>query len=84
MKGRLPIVGQPNPDVPKDVHLVGRYALVEWLSTAFVIGFTVTTLIAIVALQSTSHAITAAQLAEGFTFQLPANLATAFGAFGLT
>lgn len=31
MKGRLPIVGQPNPDVPRDVHLVGRYALgVTW------------------------------------------------------
>ena len=31
MKGRLPILGQPNPDVPKDVHLVGRYALgVTW------------------------------------------------------
>ena len=31
MKGRLPIHGQPNPDVPRDVHLVGRYALgVTW------------------------------------------------------
>ena len=31
MKGRLPILGQPNPDVPKDVHLVGRYALgITW------------------------------------------------------
>jgi DUF971 family protein len=31
VKGRLPILGQPNPDVPKDVHLVGRYALgVTW------------------------------------------------------
>jgi DUF971 family protein len=31
VKGRLPIVGQPNPDVPRDVHLVGRYALgVTW------------------------------------------------------
>jgi DUF971 family protein len=31
MKGRLPILGQPSPDVPKDVHLVGRYALgVTW------------------------------------------------------
>ena len=31
MKGRLPILGQPNPDVPRDVHLVGRYALgVTW------------------------------------------------------
>jgi DUF971 family protein len=24
---QLPIVGQPNPNEPKDVHLVGRYAL---------------------------------------------------------
>jgi DUF971 family protein len=31
VKGRLPILGQPNPDVPKDVHLVGRYALgITW------------------------------------------------------
>jgi DUF971 family protein len=31
VKGRLPILGQPNPDMPKDVHLVGRYALgVTW------------------------------------------------------
>jgi DUF971 family protein len=31
MKGRLPILGQPSPDVPRDVHLVGRYALgVTW------------------------------------------------------
>jgi DUF971 family protein len=31
VKGRLPIFGQPNPDVPRDVHLVGRYALgVTW------------------------------------------------------
>lgn len=27
----LPILGQPDPNVPKDVHLVGRYALgVTW------------------------------------------------------
>jgi hypothetical protein len=27
----LKIVGQPDPGVPKDVHLVGRYALgVDW------------------------------------------------------
>ena len=30
-KPRLPIVGQPDPDTPTDVHLVGRYALgVTW------------------------------------------------------
>ncbi len=27
----LPILGQPNPEDPKDVHLVGRYALgITW------------------------------------------------------
>jgi DUF971 family protein len=30
-KLRLPVVGQPDPDRPTDVHLVGRYALgVTW------------------------------------------------------
>ncbi len=30
-KLRLPLLGQPDPNVPKDVHLVGRYALgVDW------------------------------------------------------
>jgi DUF971 family protein len=30
-KPRLPIIGQPDPDTPRDVHLVGRYALgVTW------------------------------------------------------
>jgi DUF971 family protein len=31
IKGLLPIVGQGNPGEPKDVHLVGRYAIgVSW------------------------------------------------------
>ncbi|MBI4635840.1 MAG: DUF971 domain-containing protein [Candidatus Rokubacteria bacterium] len=33
MKGKLglPILGQPDPNTPKDVHLVGRYAVgVTW------------------------------------------------------
>lgn len=30
-KLRLPIAGQPDPDSPRDVHLVGRYAVgVTW------------------------------------------------------
>lgn len=30
-KLRLPLLGQPDPTAPKDVHLVGRYALgVDW------------------------------------------------------
>ena len=31
IKINLPILGQPNPDEPTDVHLVGRYAVgVTW------------------------------------------------------
>lgn len=31
VKGSLPILGQPSPIEPRDVHLVGRYALgVNW------------------------------------------------------
>ena len=31
IKLNLPILGQPNPSEPKDIHLVGRYALgVTW------------------------------------------------------
>lgn len=31
VKARLPILGQPDPNQPRDVHLVGRYALgVSW------------------------------------------------------
>jgi DUF971 family protein len=31
VKGKLPLLGQPDPDAPKDVHLVGRYALgIDW------------------------------------------------------
>jgi len=31
IKLNLPILGQPNPDEPKDIHLVGRYAVgVTW------------------------------------------------------
>jgi DUF971 family protein len=30
-KLKLPLLGQPDPNVPKDVHYVGRYALgVDW------------------------------------------------------
>lgn len=31
IKKSLPILGQPNPEQPEDVHLVGRYALgIAW------------------------------------------------------
>jgi Mn2+/Fe2+ NRAMP family transporter len=63
--------------------VIGRYGLIEWLSTALVAGFTIATMVAVVALQFTPYAITGAQIASGFSFHLPADLATAFGAFGL-
>lgn len=63
--------------------VVGRYRLVERASTALVGAFTVTTLVAVVSLQYTEFAVTGAQLAEGFSFRLPADLVTAFGAFGI-
>ncbi|MBE7540659.1 MAG: Nramp family divalent metal transporter [Opitutaceae bacterium] len=63
--------------------VIGRYRLVEIASTAMVAGFTITTVVAVVALQSTPYAITASQMAGGFSFKLPADLATAFGCFGL-
>lgn len=63
--------------------VIGRYRLVERLSTAFVAVFTVTTLAAVAVLQKTDYAVTGAQLASGFSFHLPDRLVTAFAAFGI-
>jgi Mn2+/Fe2+ NRAMP family transporter len=63
--------------------LLGRYRLVESLSTVMVALFVAATLVAVFALQRTSFAITGAQLAEGFSFELPDRLVTMFGAFGI-
>lgn len=63
--------------------VIGRYRLVERLSTGFVAVFTVTTLAAVAVLQTTDYAVTGAQLASGFSFQLPDRLVTAFAAFGI-
>ena len=63
--------------------VVGRYKLVEKLSTVFVALFTLATLVAVGLLQTTGYAVTGAQLAEGFGFGLPDRLVTAFAAFGI-
>ena len=63
--------------------LWGRYRFVEAVSTLLVAAFTVTTVIAVVALQTTPYAVTAAQLADGFRFRLPDSFNTAFAAFGV-
>lgn len=63
--------------------VVGRYAMIEWLSTAFVAIFTVATMLAVAMMQRTEYAVTGAQLAQGFSFGLPDKLVTAFAAFGI-
>lgn len=62
---------------------VGRYGLIEFLSTALVVLFVFTTVVAVGALQYTSYAITPEQLAAGFKFELPEKFTTAFAAFGI-
>lgn len=67
--------------------LVGgeRYGFIERACIAMVAAFTATTLVAVVALQWTSYAVSGDQLAEGFRLELPAGgLLIALGAFGLT
>jgi manganese transport protein len=63
--------------------VVGRYRFVEAVSTLLVAAFTVTTVVAVVALQTTPYAVTGAQLLEGFRFRLPASFNVAFAAFGI-
>lgn len=64
--------------------VVGRYGLVEKLSTFMVVGFTISSIVAVVFLQGTVFRVTGSDLASGFSFGLPADLVTAFAAFGIT
>jgi Mn2+/Fe2+ NRAMP family transporter len=61
----------------------GRYRLVETLSTALVVIFTLATVVAVASLQWTDFRVTAGNLLSGFRFELPANFATAFAALGI-
>ena len=63
--------------------VVGRYRFVERFSMILVGAFTLTTLIAVGALQTTEFAITGAQIAEGLKFQMPGDFTVAFAAFGV-
>lgn len=63
--------------------VIGRYKLVEVVSTALVVIFTITTLVAVGALQTTPYAISGAQISEGLKFHLPSSFTTAFAAFGI-
>ncbi len=63
--------------------VVGHYRLVERFSTALVVAFTVCTMIAVGALQTTTYAITVPELVRGLGFHLPSNSTVAFAAFGV-
>jgi manganese transport protein len=63
--------------------VVGRYKFVESAATVMVVAFTICTVVAVIALQFTSYAITVPDLVEGFSFKLPPSFTVAFAAFGI-
>jgi len=63
--------------------VIGRYRFIEAVSTLLVAAFTVTTMVAVVALQTTPYAVTSAQLLDGLRFHLPPSFSVAFAAFGI-
>ena len=64
--------------------VTGRYKTVEVGSTAMVAAFTISTIIAMITLQWTPYRVSAANIAEGLKFHLPASFTVAFAAFGVT
>ncbi len=64
--------------------VTGRYKVVEVGSTLMVAAFTVSTIVAMIALQWTPYRVSATQLLDGLKFQLPASFTVAFAAFGIT
>jgi manganese transport protein len=61
----------------------GRYRLVQNLSTAMVVIFTLFTALALLAVQRTEFHITSKQITDGLSFQMPSSFTTAFAAFGI-
>jgi manganese transport protein len=64
--------------------VTGRYKVVEVGSTLMVAMFTLSTIVAMIALQWTPYRVSSAQIAEGFRFTLPPSFTVAFAAFGIT
>ncbi len=63
----------------------GYYKAVEKISLVMVVAFTVTTIIALIALHYTPFSFTWKDVASGLQFSLPSEyVAVAFGAFGIT
>ncbi len=63
--------------------LIGRYRLIETLSTVMVAVFVATTFGALAVLQTTPFRVTGAQLLDGLSFRLPDSFTTAFAAYGI-
>ena len=63
--------------------VTGRYKVVEVGSTLMVAAFTLSTIVAMIALQWTPYRVSSAQLIDGLKFQLPASFTVAFAAFGI-
>jgi hypothetical protein len=49
-----------------------------------VVGFTISSIVAVAFLQGTAFRVTGSDLESGLSFGLPADLVTAFAAFGIT
>ena len=64
--------------------VTGRYKTVETGATLMVAMFTLSTIVAMVALQWTPYRVSASDIAEGLRFNLPASFTVAFAAFGIT
>lgn len=65
--------------------LIGGYKTVERLTTVLVAGVTLITVLCVLALPASGYPIHMSDLAEGFSFALPAaGIAAAFSAFGIT
>jgi manganese transport protein len=62
----------------------GRYGPVETLSAAMVAMFTISTVVAMVALQWTPYRVSADDLLHGLSFEMPPSFTIAFAAFGVT
>lgn len=63
--------------------VIGRYRLVEVVSTVLVVLFTFCTMAAVGLLQGTPFAVTPAQIIDGLKFQMPESFTTAFATFGI-
>jgi Mn2+/Fe2+ NRAMP family transporter len=63
--------------------VTGRYKVVEVGSTLMVAAFTMSTIVAMIALQWTPYRVSSAQLIEGVKFRLPESFTVAFAAFGI-